>query len=198
MEIDPTTLTPRDAYGLMIACVIPRPIAWTSTIDTKGNVNLAPFSFFGGVTTDPMTVMVSVGRRQGLHKDTARNLIDTGEAVVHIATRPLATKMVHTSQDAGPDVDEFELVGLTKADSVEVRPPRVAEAAIALEATMQQHLQVGNGPVDVFLLEVVHLHVKDEYLVDGKPDPAKLAAVGRLGGPSYCDTSDVFSVTRPA
>lgn len=197
MEFDPTTLTPRDAYGLMIACVIPRPIAWMSTIDHKGNVNLAPFSFFGGVTTDPMTVMVSVGRRQGLHKDTARNILDTGEAVVHITTRPLAAQMVHSSVDADSDVDEFELVGLTKAESAEVRPPRIAEAAIAMEASLQQHLQVGNGPVDMFLLEIVHLHVQDEYLVDGKPDPAKLRAVGRLGGPDYCDTADVFSVPRP-
>ena len=195
MEIDPTTLTPRDAYGLMIACVIPRPIAWTSTMDNKGNANLAPFSFFGGVTSDPMTVMISIGRRKGIRKDTARNLLDNGEAVIHIATRSLATEMVHCSTDAA--VDEFELAGLTKLPSVEVRPPRIAEAAIAMEASVQQSLQVGNGPVDVFLLEIVHLHVHDEFVVDGKPDAAKLRAVGRLGGAHYCDTGDPFEVERP-
>lgn len=198
MEFDPTTLTPSDAYGLMISCVIPRPIAWTSTVDPRGDVNLAPFSFFGGVTTDPMTVMVRIGRRRGMRKDTARNLLDTGEAVVHIATRPWARQMVHSSIDAAPDEDEFELTGLTKAPSVEVRPPRIAEAAIALETSMQRHMEVGNGPVDVFLLEVVHLHVRDEFLVDGRPDPSKLAAVGRLGGAHYCDTAAPFSVERPS
>ena len=197
MEIDPTTLAPRDAYRLMIACVIPRPIAWTSTVDARGAANLAPFSFFGGVTTDPMTVMVSVGRRRGQHKDTARNLLDTREAVIHITTRPLAEQMVTTASEVEPGVSEFDLAGLATVPSSEVRPPRIADAAIAMEATVQQHLTVGNGPVDVFLLEVVCLHVRDDVLVDGLPDPAKLAAVGRLGGRHYCDTSDVFEVTPP-
>lgn len=197
MDLDPKTLAPRDAYGMLISCVIPRPIAWTSTLAEDGTANLAPFSFFGGVCTDPMTVMVSVGRRRGEPKDTGRNLLANREAVIHIAHRPLAAKMVGTSAEAAPDVDEFELVGLTKADSVKVAPPRVAEAAVALEAVVARHMEVGNKPVDLFLMEVVHIHVDDAYVVDGRPDPGQLAAVGRLGGTHYCDTAAPFDVPRP-
>lgn len=196
MEIDPSSLSRRDAYFTLTACLIPRPVAWTSTVDADGTPNLAPFSFFGGVASRPMTVMVSVGRRRGEPKDTAANLLATGEAVVHIPHRPLAEQMVATSAEVAPEVDEFELAGLTAVPSRKVAPPRVAEAAVAMEARLTQHLEV-SGTTDLFLLEVVHLHVADEFLADGRPDAARLRAVGRLGGTQYCDTHDVFDVARP-
>lgn len=198
MEIDPKTLSPREAYHLLISLVVPRPIAWVSTLDAQGRANLAPFSFFGGVTSHPPTVMVSVGRRKGEPKDTAANLLATREAVVHLPHRPLAEAMVRTSTEAAPEVDEFDLAGLAKAPAERVAPPRVADAAIALECTLEQHLEVGDGPNDVFLLEVVHIHLADEVAVDGKADPALLKAVGRLGGSLYCDTAEPFEITRDA
>jgi flavin reductase (DIM6/NTAB) family NADH-FMN oxidoreductase RutF len=181
----------------MIRCVVPRPIGWASTVDPAGRVNLAPFSFFGGVCTDPMTVMLSVGRRRGAQKDTAANLLATREAVIHIPTRALEAAMVATSAEVAADVDEFELAGLTAAPSVHVRPPRVLEAAIALEARLQHHREVGSAPVDMFLLEVVHLHLADAVLTDGKPDASKLEAIGRMGGQDYCDTSSPHAIERP-
>ena len=198
MQVDPATLSPKDSYLLMISCVIPRPIGWASTLAPDGTPNLAPFSYFGGVSSSPMTVMLSVGRRGGEPKDTGANLLATKEAVIHIAHRPLAEAMVATAADAEPHVDEFALAGLTPAPSVVVAPPRVAEAAIAMECRMTQHMEVGTGPVDVFFLEVLRLHLDDAYLVDGRPDPAKLAAVGRLGGAGYCDTAEPFQVARPS
>jgi flavin reductase (DIM6/NTAB) family NADH-FMN oxidoreductase RutF len=197
MQIDPSKLTPKDAYLLMTACLIPRPIGWASTISADGDVNLAPFSYFGGVSSSPMTVMLSVGRRRGQPKDTAANLLATREAVLHITTRPLAAAMVATASEVAADVDEFALAGLTPQPSDRVAPPRVAEASIAMEAVLRHHMEVGDGPVDMFLLEVVRLHLDDDVLVDGRPDPARLAAVGRLGGASYCDTSQPFEITRP-
>lgn len=197
MEIVASDVKGRDAYRLLISCLVPRPIAWVSTVDLGKRVNLAPFSFFGGVTTSPPIVMVSVGRRRGERKDTSRNLLVSREAVVHIADRPLAEKMVATSAEVEHGVDEFELAGLTKAESVDVRPPRVAEAPIALETRLERHMEIGDGPNDVFLLEVVRYHLRDDVLVNGLPDPARLAAVGRLGGASYCDTSAPFDVPRP-
>lgn len=197
MEIEPASLSRREAYFMLTACLVPRPVAWASTVDADGRPNLAPFSFFGGVASRPMTVMLSVGRRRGRPKDTAANLLTAGEAVVHIPTRPLAEAMVATSADVGPEVSEFELAGLTPVASSKVQPPRVAEAAIAMEAVLRQHIEVG-GTTDLFLLEVVHLHVGDEFLVDGLPDAARLRAVGRLGGVRYCDTAEVFEVHRPA
>ncbi|MDJ0520468.1 MAG: flavin reductase family protein [Planctomycetota bacterium] len=198
MQIDPSTLTPKDAYLLMTACLVPRPIGWASTVSADGVPNLAPFSYFGGVSSSPMTVMLSVGRRRGRPKDTGANLLATEEAVLHIATRSLADAMVATSAEAEPDVDEFALAGLTAVPSERVAPPRIAEAAIAMEAVLRHHMEVGAGPVDMFLLEVVRLHLEDDVLVDGRPDPARLAAVGRLGGTAYCDTSYPFHIARPS
>ena len=105
--------------------------------------------------------------------------------------------MIATSADAEAHVDEFALAGLTPVPSERVAPPRVKEAAVAMEAVLRHHMEVGDGPVDMFLLEVVRLHLDDEVLVDGRPDPARLAAVGRLGGQSYCDTAQPFEIPRP-
>ena len=198
MHIDAADLDARGGYRLMIASVIPRPIAWTSTLSREGVPNLAPFSYFGGVTSSPPIVTVSVGRRRGERKDTARNLLDTGEAVIHIATRPLAEKMVATSAELDSGEDEFEIASLAKAPSLAVKPFRVAGAAIAMEARLHAHHEVGHTPVDLFLLEILHFHVADEFIVDGLPDPALLRAVGRLGGASYCDTAAPFDVPRPS
>jgi flavin reductase (DIM6/NTAB) family NADH-FMN oxidoreductase RutF len=197
MELDPTTLRGPDRYRLLIACLLPRPIAWVSTLSPQGTANLAPFSFFAGVTSHPPTVMLSVARRRDQPKDTSRNLIATGECVIHIPPRALAEAMVATSAEVGPEVDEFALVGLEQALSFAVRPPRVAAAPIAMECRLSQHLQVGTLPTDVFLLEIVHLYVSDEVLDSGLPDPVRLAAVGRLGGEQYCDTHEVFTIARP-
>ena len=181
----------------MIACVVPRPIAWVSTVDHSGRPNLAPFSFFGGVTSSPPTVMTSVGRRDGERKDTARNLLATRECVVHVPHRPLAEQMVATAADLPYGESELAAAGLTPVPARDVSAPRVEEAAIALEARLARHLEVGDGPVDVFLLEIIRFHVRDEFVVDGLPDPGRMAAVGRLGGRAYCDTADVFEVRRP-
>jgi len=198
MEIDPATLSPRDAYRTMIACLVPRPIAWVSTLDAAGRANLAPFSYFGGLASVPPTVMVSVGRRKGVPKDTARNLLATGEAVVHVPSRALAAAMVATSADVPPETDEFDLARLARVASVRVKPWRVVGAPIAMEAKVVAHHEVGLVVNDVFFLEVVRYHLDDAVLVDGLPDPQKLDAVGRLGGASYCGTTDVFTLERPA
>ena len=147
MQIDPASLDPRARYRLMIACLLPRPIAWVSTLGQSDVPNLAPYSFFGGVTSNPPTVMLSIGRRQGQRKDTSRNLLATGQAVIHIPHRPLVEAMVATSAEVVPEVDEFELVDLATAPAVRVRPPRVAAAAVAMECTVAQHLELGAAPM---------------------------------------------------
>lgn len=197
MDLDPNLLPRRDAYALMTALVIPRPIGWVSTLDTEGRANLAPFSFFGGVSSHPPLVSLSVGRRRGAPKDTAANLLAIGEAVVHICHRPLAEAMVLTSMEVDPDEDEFDLAGLEKAPAKQVRPPRIRDAAIAMETEVERHLVVGEGGTDLFLLHVLHVHVDDAFVVDGLPDAARLCAVGRLGGIRYCDTASPFDIPRP-
>lgn len=198
MQIDATVLRGIEAYHLVTTCVVPRPVAWLSTVDASGRPNLAPFSYFAGVTATPPTVVVSIGRVRGRRKDTAANLLAVGEGVVHIAPRRLAAAMVATSADVPPEVDEFELAGLAKAPSVDVRPPRIADAPIAMEVRVSQHLEVGDGPSDVFFLRIVRFHLDDGIVdADGRPDPVRLDATGRLGGERYCASSDVFEIPRP-
>lgn len=196
MQVDPKDLDRRTAYFYMTASVVPRPIGWASTVSEAGVVNVAPFSFFNAVSADPPMVMLTNGRRRGERKDTANNLLANGEAVVHIPTRPLAEAMVQTSAGLPPDQSEMDFAKLTPAESVVVKVPRIAEAAIAMETKLSRHLEVGNG-TDLFLLEVVYFHFDDAVLVDGLPDPRKLAAVGRLGGIRYCETTDVFEIEGP-
>jgi flavin reductase (DIM6/NTAB) family NADH-FMN oxidoreductase RutF len=198
MDLDPNDLPRREAYALMTSLVVPRPIGWISTVDADDRPNLAPFSFFGGVSSHPPIVSLSVGRRRGVPKDTAANLLATGEGVVHICHRPLAESMVLTSAEVPPGEDEFALAGLTKIPARRVRAPRVAEAAVALEVEVLRHLEVGEGATDLFLLHVLHIHVADAFVSDGRVDPARLRAVGRLGGIAYCDTASPFEIPRPS
>ncbi|MGE4619161.1 MAG: flavin reductase family protein [Planctomycetota bacterium] len=197
-SLDPGQLDRRERYHLMVSCVIPRPIAWTSTISSSGVTNLAPFSFFGGVSSDPPTVMLSVGRRSdGSHKDTASNLLATSEAVIHICPRNQGQEMVASSEGLAPETSEIDHLGLSTTVSDIVAPPRLTDAAIAMEARRIHHQEVGNGPIDLFLLEVVRFHLREDLLAEDLPDPALLEALGRLGGSLYCDTKTTFSIERP-
>ncbi len=197
MDIDPAQLSPRDAYQLLIACVIPRPIAWIRTVSASGDGNLAPFSFFGGVSSDPPIVMVSIGRNRGTRKDTARNLLETGEAVVHIPGYPQAGPMVQSSAPHPPEVDEATLLGLGRLPSLKVRPERLEGVAVAMEARRVDHREVGNGPVDLFMLEIVHFHIDDRVVHEGLPSAEAIDPVGRLGGQQYSRCS-LFTIPRPA
>lgn len=197
--IDPQTLSRRQRYTLLTSTVIPRPIGWISTLDAEGRSNLAPFSFFNAVTSEPPTVMISIGRRRGgRRKDSAANLLETQEGVVHMTPRRLAEAMVVTSTEAEPDVDEFVLAELERCPSENVRPFRVEGAPIAMECKMVQHLEVGAGPVDMFLLEVVCFHIDKDVMIDDVPDPTRLQAIGRLGGAHYCETTSLLSLARPS
>lgn len=197
MRIDPARIPPKDAYHLMTSIVVPRPIAWVSTLGEDGVANLAPFSFFGGVTSDPPTVMLSVGRRKGAQKDTARNLLARREAVVHIPTMRHAEAMVATAAEVGPEVSEFELAGLERVRGDRVVADRILDADVAMEVRLSQHQEVGRGPVDLFLLEVVLVHLAERVLDGRRVRGADLRAVGRLGGSEYCDSSAVFAIARP-
>ena len=199
MEINTTELSPAEAYALMTHCVVPRPIAWVSTQQTSdGALNLAPFSYFGAITAKPPTLVISVGRRNGAMKDTAANLVATGEAVVHIVSNDLAERMVQTSAEVEEHINEFELAGLQTSTSKLVTVPRVAEAKIAMECKLASHMELGQATTDVFFLEVLHFYVADDIISNNKPDPQKLNAVGRLGGNSYSNTEQIFELERPS
>lgn len=201
MIIDPQTLTHQDRYKLLNGSVVPRPIAFVSSMNAKGELNLAPFSFFNVVGSSPMSVVFSVMRRgpEALKKDTLVNIEETGEYVVNIVNEALVERMNVTSADFPHGVNEFAEAGLTPMPSELVRPPRVAESPINMECKLIQTVEVGNGPGGGTLIigEVLRFHVWDDLYEGGRIDPDKLAAVGRMAGASYTRTKDRFDLVRP-
>ena len=201
MRLDFTSLSPRDAYSWMVTTIMPRPIAWVSTISADGKVNLAPFSFFQGVCANPPTLMfVPVNTRDGAKKDTVRNIEAVPEFVVNLVPFALAEQMNATAALLPYGESEFEAFGIASAASERVRPPRVAAAPVAFECTLDRFVRIGEGPLAAHVTfgRIVSAHVDDAVLgTDGHPDPAKLDLVGRLGGELYSRTTERFAIRRP-
>jgi flavin reductase (DIM6/NTAB) family NADH-FMN oxidoreductase RutF len=197
-SIIPTDLHPRDAYRLFISIIAPRPIAWVSSLGADGTLNLAPFSFFNGVGGTPPTVMISVGQRAGVPKDTLRNVQETGEFVVHIVERVLAEKMNLTAGEYEYGVDEFALAGLEYIPSVDVKPPRLVLASVAMEVKATQFVPVQDTHYTMILGQVLRYHIRDGLIrPNGLIDPLKIHPVARLGGDEYTDVDHIFTLTRP-
>tara|TARA_Y100001978_G_scaffold143265_1_gene128354 strand:- start:747 stop:1379 length:633 start_codon:yes stop_codon:yes gene_type:complete len=205
MFIDPDNTSTRDLYRFMIGSVVPRPIAWVSTRNKAGQLNLAPFSFFNAFSVDPPVLGIGIGSKPGIKdgkpvvvfKDTLVNIQETEEFVVNIVNQSLVEKMNQTSADYDYEVSEFETCGLTAKPSKIVRPPRVEESPISFECRLHQIVELGNS--NLVLGRVVNIHARDEILVDGRVDINKLAPVGRLGGISYCSVNknSIFQLERP-
>lgn len=195
MIVDPATESENRAYRLMISAFIPRPIAFVSTRSPEGVNNCAPFSFSMGVSSQPMVLAVSIGSRDGRPKDTARNILGTREFVVNLVTEEIAERMNVASGDWAEDVSEFEEAGLTPAPSEVVKAPRISESPVNFECRLLTTVLVADNTV--CFGGVVRLHIDERVLTKGLVDPRKLRAVGRLGGPQYCRTTDVFTMVRP-
>ncbi len=192
----------QELYRLMIGCVVPRPIGFVATRSAAGIANLAPFSFFNGVTPNPPTVAFSVLDRGGEMKDTSRNVGEHPEFIVHIVSHDLAEPMNVTCGEYGADVDEFSEAGLTAVPGTMVDVPRVAEALVAMECRLTHHLRLGRGaPGSSHILgEVVYWHIADSVLDLARRDPidpAALDAIGRMGSIAYTTTRDRFTMERP-
>ncbi|MEH2242967.1 flavin reductase family protein [Nostoc sp.] len=200
MIIDPSQNDPRNTYQLLVGSVVPRPIAWVSTIASDGTPNVAPFSFFMGVTANPPTLAISTGLRHGVKKDTLLNVEQSGELVVNIVVEELGEQMNTTSGDFPPDVDEFQVAGLTPTPSKRVRPPRVAESPINIECVLKQIVYLGNegSQSGLIIAEAVLWHIRDDLLTPQNTiDVAKLHAIGRLSGNWYTRTQDLYEIIRP-
>lgn len=166
------------------SAVTPRPISWISTTSPNGVDNLAPFSCYNYISSDyPVVMFSSKVREGGIQKDTAHNVVETGEFVVNVVTEHVAEKMDETSAELPPEESEFDFADLERAASTRVGPPRVAEAVIAMECTEIESLDVKDR--SVFFGEVETFHIADEVLADGKVEMEALDTVGRLGGPYY-------------
>ncbi|HEY9856560.1 MAG TPA: flavin reductase family protein [Stenomitos sp.] len=201
MIIDPSTLGHQERYKLLNGSVIPRPIAFVSTLSAKGERNLAPFSFFNVVCADPMVISFSVMRRGNTSqkKDTLLNIEETGEFVVNVVTEEIAERMNRTSADFPRGVDEFEHGPFTPVPSELVKPARVAESPINMECRLLQLVDMGDRPGSGTLVlgEVLRFHIVDELYDRGRIRHDRYHAVGRLAGASYARTRDTFDLVRP-
>ena len=201
MLLDFTSLRPRDAYAWMISTILPRPIAWVSTVSAEGKTNLAPFSFFQGITANPPTLMfVPVNTRDGSKKDTVRNIEQVPEFVVNLVSFAQAEQMNATSAMLPYSASEFDAFGIVSAPSDRVRPSRVAGAPVAFECTLDRIIHIGEGPLaaNVIFGRILVAHVAAGVIgPDGGVDPAKLDLIGRMGGETFTRTRERFDMERP-
>ena len=207
MIVSPPDLPYSEFYNLLISSVVPRPIAWVSTVSAAGQPNLAPFSFFNAVCADPPLLAFAPGLRRprqpdavhGEVKDTLRNVRETKEFVVNVVTYELAEAMNLTSGEYDASVNEFELAKLTPQPSEIVRAPRVAESPVSFECKLHQILDFSFSPTSGSLVigKIVSIYIDDAHLKEGKLDRDSLDLVGRMGGIQYTRTTQRFEMVRP-
>jgi flavin reductase (DIM6/NTAB) family NADH-FMN oxidoreductase RutF len=195
MQIDPSLHSTIDNYKLLTNLVVPRPIAWVTSLSPSGVVNLAPFSFFNAVGSDPVYVVISIGHNDGGQpKDTAKNIQTSGEFVVNMVTEELFDAMNISAADFPPDRSELEAAHLHTAASVHIKTPRVAEAQASLECKLFSAQALGANTL--FIGEVVMFHMAND-LIGPRLHVHNFAPIGRLGSPSvYCRTTDRFDTAR--
>ena len=201
MILTPSDLTVKERHKLMIGSVVPRPIAWVSTMDAQGNLNVAPYSFFTVGARDPMTLIFCPQVPSGEpreKKDTLANIEQVPEFVVNITGEETAEAMNLTATALPHGRSEFEWAGITPVPSETIRVPRVAEAPLAYECTLQQIVTINEGPGGGYAVfgEVQRIHIQDEIWVDGYVNLEALKPIGRLAGSTYSRVTDLFDMDR--
>lgn len=183
-EFKADDLDPAENKRLIQTAVTPRPIAWISSVDETGTENLAPFSSYNYVgSSKPVVVFNSPSESSGRMKDTARNVLETGEFAVNVVTESVIEEMDRSSASLPPDESEFEFAGVSRAACQRITPPRVADAVVSMECTLYDSIEVYDKLM--ILGDVRHYHVSEDVLTDGKIDSRTMDTVGRLGGPYY-------------
>lgn len=199
MHIDPAGLSRQEVYKLLTGSVVPRPIAWVSSIGAAGVPNLAPFSYFTIACVEPPMLLFCPQRRpDGSPKDTLRNLSETGEYVLHIVSESLVEVMNQTAAEFPLGMSEFDQARIARVPSERVRPPRVAAAPVAFECRVERMVRLGDTTgADVVIGRVLLIHIADEVYRDGYVILDALRPVARLAGSDYARVTDTFSLPRP-
>jgi flavin reductase (DIM6/NTAB) family NADH-FMN oxidoreductase RutF len=210
MDVTPSQLAHRELYNILINAVVPRPIAWVSTLSASGQSNLAPFSFFNAVCAKPPLLAFAPGMRApkslgvagksvGVPKDTLRNIRETGEFVINVVTYELAEAMNLTSGEYDASINEFEVAKVASEPSTVVRPRRVVESPVSFECKLYQILDFNPEPEGASLVigEIVSIHIDERNLKEGRLDRDSLDLIGRMGGTQYARTTQRFEMVRP-
>lgn len=201
LSIDPNEQSERDNYKLLTGSIIPRPVAFVTTLSGEGVLNAAPFSYFSIVTADPPMISVSVQRKQGVSKDTARNAMEQGAFVVHTTDEANIRKVNDTAAALPPEESEVALAGLTPVPGEKIPVPGVAEAKVRMECVLERAIPLGGTveqpAADLLIGRVVRFHIDESVYEGGRIDAAKLGAVSRLAGNNYARLGPLFSIPRP-
>lgn len=200
ITIDPSNNTERENYKLLIGSIIPRPIAFVTTLSEDGILNGAPFSYFNIVSSNPPMISLSIQRSEGRQKDSARNIMKNKEFVVHIVDEQNVEKVNITAANLPPSESEIQLAQLTPVESVKISVPGVKEAKIRMECVIEHALELGgleSPGCDFIIGRVIQFHIENNIYENGKIDPRGLAAVSRLAGASYAKIGEIFEIERP-
>ena len=203
-SFDPETLETRDLHQLLLSAIAPRPIAFASTIDSKGNVNLSPFSYFNVFSSNPPILIFSPSRRvrDNTTKHTLQNADETREVVINMVDYSIVEQMSKSSNEYAKGVNEFTKTGLTEVSSLKVKPPRVLESPVSFECVVDNIISLGEmgGAGQLVIAKVVHIHVNSELLdSNDQIDPTKLDLVARLGDDWYSRLTkqNMFTISKP-
>ena len=196
ITVDTQGLATAEGYRLLIGCVVPRPVAWITTVDGEGRVNAAPFSSFNYVAHSPPMLGVNIGSRENELKDTAANIIATGEFTVNLSTEANMELMHQTSAEYPPGVSELEALGIEFLPGVKVRAPRIACSPIHMECRLEHTSALGRGLNTLYIGEILAFHLSTEIYDGRQVDSAKMRPIARLGGPYYAALGEIFK--RPA
>lgn len=199
-SIDPATISERENYKFLIGSIIPRPIAFVTSISKDGVLNGAPFSYFNIVSANPPMISLSIQRSAGRQKDTARNILESKEFVVHIVDEQNVAEVNKTAATLPPDQSEIDLTNLTPVESVRISVPGVKEAKVRMECLLEHSIELGgkDSPgCDLIIGKIVQYHIESSIYENGRIDPRGLTAVSRLAGNSYAKIGDIFEIERP-
>ena len=194
MRIDPAYLDPETAYRLITGIVVPRPIAWVTSLSGSGVVNLAPFSAFTFVSPKPPMLAISVGRKGGIYKDTAQNILNNEEYVVHIADSSLMNAVHESSTEHPPDISEVEELRLSTLPGERIKVPRLKAAPIAMECRFRQCLEFGETRSRLIVGEVLVFHIREGLLNNGKIETEALDPIARIAGPRYARLGEIVTL----
>jgi flavin reductase (DIM6/NTAB) family NADH-FMN oxidoreductase RutF len=197
---DPGSLKEREVYKLLTGTIVPRPIAFVTSLSEDGVLNGAPFSYFNIVSTDPPIVSLAIQRKNGVMKDTARNILEKKEFVIHAVDQNNLEKINETSASLPPEESEIELAKLSTLPSTNINVPGIEESKVRLEAVLYKHIEIKNEEMvtsDLLLGQVVFAHISEEIHEDGRIHMKAYDPVARLAGPNYSTLGEIIHLKRP-